>query len=506
MQSFFDRLERRCRASDSLLCVGLDPRPMQTQEQQACAEMLELNKRLIEATARYTACFKPNVAFYERFGPAGIEVLEQTCAAIPSEIPIILDAKRGDIGATATAYADAVARTGAGAVTVSGYLGREAIEPFLARPEAAVFVLVRTSNLGADEIQALWLADTHPRRRRRLFEELADRASRWSSRVGMVVAGNESEALGAIRRAHPDVWLLAPGIGAQGGSATDAVAAGLRSDRLGVLVAVSRSVAESPDPGAAARALRDEINAARAVAGSRSATLRGAGDEGGADEARRQNPVRAGLLDGLIEHRCFRTGRFTLKDGSMSPFYVDLRRVVSSPALLALVADAYVSLLEGLEFDRLAAIPVAALPLATAVALRLQVPLVYPRISAKQHGSGNLVEGEFSEGERVVLLDDVITSGVSKLEAVGVLREHGLQVTDLVVLLERGSSGRHELEVAGVMLHAYANIRELLDRLRQRNEIGAEQHAEMLRYLAASGRTNPERTKEGQESQERTDR
>ncbi len=501
MQSFLEHLEQRCRSADTLLCVGLDPRPSIRAPEAAYSEILGYNRRIIDATAQYAACFKPNIAFYERFGPQGLEALEATCAAVPTEIPILLDAKRGDIGATAAAYADAVIRIGAGAVTVNGYLGREAIDPFLVQPGLAVFVLVRTSNPGSDEIQALELADMHPRHRHKLFEVVAERAATWSSRVGVVVAGNVPDALALVRRVQSQIWILAPGIGAQGGSATEAVAAGLRGDGLGLLVAASRSIAESDDPGHAARELRDEINAARAVAGSRGAAFpRGAeaaagagapGDDGlqrgtvqPVPEQTGYDPLRNRVLDGLIEHRCFRTGRFTLKDGSVSPFYVDLRRVVSTSALLTLVAEAYVSLLEDLSFDRLAAIPIAALPLATAVALRLQAPLVYPRISAKQHGSGNRVEGEYSEGERVVLLDDVITSGVSKLEAIGILRDEGLQVTDLVVLLERGAAGRRELETAGVMLHAYAHVRELLQRLRTRRAITENEESEMLRYLA----------------------
>ena len=293
MQSFFERLEARCRQIDSVMCVGLDPRPDVGAPEEAAAAIVESNRRLIEATAPYAACFKPNIAFYERYGPRGLEALEATCAAVPPELPILLDAKRGDIGATAAAYADAVTRTGAGAVTVSGYLGREAVEPYLAKPGLAVFVLVRTSNPGADEIQALTLADTHPRHRHKLFEVIADRSVRWSRRLGLVVAANDPEALALVRREHPGVWILAPGVGAQGGSATEAVAAGLRSDGLGLLVAVSRSVAESEAPGDAARELRDEINAARAVAGSRGAAISGEPAKGDSDAAAARIAERA---------------------------------------------------------------------------------------------------------------------------------------------------------------------------------------------------------------------
>jgi uridine monophosphate synthetase len=127
------------------------------------------------------------------------------------------------------------------------------------------------------------------------------------------------------------------------------------------------------------------------------------------------------------------------------------------------VADAYAALLERIDFQRIAAIPLAALPIAAAVSLRLGVPFVYPRMVAKQHGTGNSIEGDFRPDDRVVLLDDVISTARSKLEAIEVLAREGLRITDLVVLVDRESGGREEIERHGVRCHAYARISELLD-------------------------------------------
>ena len=172
---------------------------------------------------------------------------------------------------------------------------------------------------------------------------------------------------------------------------------------------------------------------------------------------------RTKFLEQLIAHGCLKFGRFTLKSGQISPYYMDLRMIISSPTLLASVADAYASLLSGMEFDRLAAVPLAALPIAAAVSLRLDVPFVYPRIVAKQHGTGNNIEGFFRPTDRVVLLDDVISTAKSKLEAIEVLEREGLKITDLVVLVDRESGGKEELEQRGLRLHSYARISELLE-------------------------------------------
>jgi uridine monophosphate synthetase len=127
------------------------------------------------------------------------------------------------------------------------------------------------------------------------------------------------------------------------------------------------------------------------------------------------------------------------------------------------VADAYAGLLKGIDFQRIAAIPLAALPIAAAVSLRLGVPFVYPRMVIKEHGTGNSIEGDFRPDDRVVLLDDVISTARSKLEAIEVLAREGLKITDLVVLVDRESGGREEIERHGVRCHAYARISELLE-------------------------------------------
>ncbi len=251
MTAYAERLARRSREAGSFVCVGLDP-----PGDLPADEVAPRNRALIEATAPYAACFKPNLAFYEQFGVPGLRALEATLAAIPGGIPVIADAKRGDMGNTAAAYARALFEVwGFDAATVNPFQGRDAVEPFLAYEDRGVYLLCRTSNPGSATIQNATLADGAP-----LYERLAAEMPSWGANVGLVVGATAPAELARVRELAPRATLLIPGVGAQGGDPAEVVAAAGREPGL-MVVNASRSIANASDPAAAARALRDALNA-----------------------------------------------------------------------------------------------------------------------------------------------------------------------------------------------------------------------------------------------------
>lgn len=276
MESFFTFLEKRVDDCSSLLCIGLDPHvsdlPSPTVES---ARDFCLN--LVKQTSRYAAAFKPNAAFFEVFGAEGWTALKDVIDAIQDEsnrmgsrIPVILDAKRGDIASTAEAYARSTFENlDADCITLSPYLGKDSIEPFLNYSQKGVFLLCKTSNPGSGDLQDLVVTiDNGPSTMVNgqsspvyLYEHVAKLAQSWNTRnnIGLVVGATHIEAMKRVRVAAPDLWFLAPGVGAQGGELEAALRAGLRKDGKGLLLPVSRSIARAEKPGLAAAELRDEI-------------------------------------------------------------------------------------------------------------------------------------------------------------------------------------------------------------------------------------------------------
>jgi uridine monophosphate synthetase len=263
MESFFSFLEKRVDDCSSLLCVGLDPHisdiPSPTAES---ARDFCLN--LVKQTSRYAAAFKPNAAFFEVFGAEGWTALKDVIDAIQDEsnrmgsmIPVILDAKRGDIASTAEAYAKSTFENlDADCITLSPYLGKDSIEPFLNYSQKGVFLLCKTSNPGSGDLQDIELSNGEL-----LYEHVAKLAQEWNTRnnIGLVVGATHIDAMKRVRAAAPDLWFLAPGVGAQGGELEATLKAGLRKDGKGLLLPISRSIARAAKPGLAAAELRDEI-------------------------------------------------------------------------------------------------------------------------------------------------------------------------------------------------------------------------------------------------------
>lgn len=258
--NYFEKLASRSRAVNSLVCVGLDPEA----KRHRAEDLADYNRAIIAATSPYVACYKPNIAFYEQFGIAGLKALEATLAAIPSDIPVIGDVKRGDVGSTAAAYAKAMFEQWKfDCITLNPYLGRDSFEPYLEYEGKGFYMVCRTSNPGAADFQYVQTGDGLS-----LYERVALTVTKWSPMVGLIVGATAPAELRRIRELVPHASLLIPGVGAQGGQPSEVVAAAGAAPGT-MVVSASRSImyaSDGPDfaeaAGLAARALRDELAAA----------------------------------------------------------------------------------------------------------------------------------------------------------------------------------------------------------------------------------------------------
>lgn len=169
------------------------------------------------------------------------------------------------------------------------------------------------------------------------------------------------------------------------------------------------------------------------------------------------------LADELLSAGCIKFGEFTLKSGLKSPIYIDLRQIITYPKLLEKIGQAYLPILKDLKFDRIAGLPYAAIPIATAISLAGNYPMIYPRKEAKSYGTKAEIEGEYHAGETAVIIDDLATTGGSKFEAIEKLTGAGLIVKDVVVLVDRQSGAKESLAQAGFAMHAVLTIGQLLE-------------------------------------------
>lgn len=262
---FTTKMKTAIRKNNSLVCVGLDP---DLERMPARLSVAEFNKAIVAATADLVSAYKLNLAFYEVLGIEGLETLLQTIKYIPEDILVIGDAKRGDIANTAQAYAKTIfTNFNFDATTVNPYLGFDSIEPFINYRDKGVFLLCRTSNSGAADFQDLpcqVAGGTRP-----LFEIVAARANEWNQNgnIGLVVGATYLEELRRIRQSYPDMPLLIPGIGAQGGDLPKVVSYGVDRRAERTIINSSRQIiyaSREKDFAQAARrtasSLREEIN------------------------------------------------------------------------------------------------------------------------------------------------------------------------------------------------------------------------------------------------------
>lgn len=268
--NFKSKLEKAVRRNDSLVCVGLDTDSEKIPKTVARKSdpIFKFNKAIIDLTADVVCAYKPQIAFYAAEGEKGLNALKKTVDYLKKnypQIPIICDAKRGDIGNTAAKYTEEIFDWfGFDAVTVNPYLGFDSIEPFLERKDKGIIILCRTSNPGAADFQDLKIEG------KPLYKKVAEKVAKWDKKYGnclMVVGATWPKQLKEIRKIAPNTPLLVPGIGAQGGEVEAAIKNGQDKNGAGLIINSSRGIiyaSDGPDFAKAARAetekLRNEIN------------------------------------------------------------------------------------------------------------------------------------------------------------------------------------------------------------------------------------------------------
>lgn len=260
---FLQELNSAIKKNNSLICVGLDPDLEKIPKKflKKTNPIFRFNKFIIDQTADLACCYKPQFAFYASNGIPGIKALIQTIVYIHlnyPNIPVILDAKRGDIGSTATRYAGEVFDIySADAVTVNPFLGFDSLKPFLERRDKGIIILARTSNQGASDFQDLMINKTP------LYMKIAEKVVAWNKiykNCLMVIGATWPEQLRKVRLIAPKMFFLIPGIGAQGGDLRKTLKAGLRKDKSGLIISSSRGIIFSENPREEALKLRNEIN------------------------------------------------------------------------------------------------------------------------------------------------------------------------------------------------------------------------------------------------------
>lgn len=248
---YFDKLETRCRRIESNLCIGLDPDSRRIPKHVGAGPdgVYRFCSEIVEATSDYAAAFKPNLAFFEALGTEGWHVLRQVLDQIDGDIPVIADAKRGDIGTTAQQQARSIfERLKADAVTLNPLLGTDSIEPFLCFPHRGIYILCLTSNPGAQDFQIP----------NDLFLRIAEKAKEWNKdgNIGLVVGATHPEQMDRVRETAPELPILIPGLGAQGGDLEMLMGSARDEPRHKMLFSVSRSIlyaSDGKDFGHAAR-------------------------------------------------------------------------------------------------------------------------------------------------------------------------------------------------------------------------------------------------------------
>ena len=491
---FFVQLTDAIAARQSLLVTGLDPNPEMLQSwanrrgmggRSFLSQARHWIKAVIEATAPHVCAYKPSLGFYQALGSTGLELLREVRELVPLEIPLIIDAKHGDLNSS-SALAHYVFRDlGADAVTLSPLPGQDIAAPFLLYPEKAVVVTCHSSNPAARLIQH------HPNEDDPLYLRIVRECQLWATpeQLLLEVGTSDPAILARVRQQAPERFLILRSLWAEEDRLDALLEAGLSQSADGLLLPLPQNLLVEDDMAERAEGLKHRIeesrlrwleNHPRAAGDTCSLWLPAAPAAGSPTSGTAPDPLASLILD-LFDIGCLLFGEYVQASGAVFNYYIDLRQIISDPNLFHRVLHAYTGALEHLAFDRIAGIPYGSLPTATGLSLLLHKPLIYPRKEVKAHGARRLIEGDFEEGDLVVVVDDILITGGSVLEGIAKLESSGLCVEDVVVFIDHGGENdRHACErlaEAGYRVHAVLDIPRITRVLHQAGRLSDEQAA-----------------------------
>ena len=478
--NFADKLERAIATNNSLLIVGLDPNPemMSPNYLQENGDSIEPIEAwllwVIEATSDRVCAYKPTLGFYQALGIAGLQLLERILAAIPSSIPVILDAKHSDLN-TSTVFAKCIfEQWQVDAVTLTPFAGQDHAAPFLVYSDKAVFILAHTSNPKAETLQR------YPNLEQPFYLQVVKEAQTWATpeQLFLEVGTTNVEVLSKIRAIAPERTILLRSLWSKNNKLEFLIDTGLNSTGEGLLIPIPQDFLANNNLATEVTNLNQKINTYREAKKDRAASC-----EIWTSNIclLTQHPHQDLILE-LFDIGCLLFGEYVQASGATFSYYIDLRKIISNPHLFNRVLKAYGDIVQRLEFDRIAGIPYGALPTATGLALNLQRPMIFPRKEVKAHGTRRLIEGNFHPGEKVVVIDDILISGKSVMEGADKLKSAGLKIEDIVVFIDHEGGVKERLAENGYNAYSVLSISEITDTLYEAGRIDDKQYASFQKH------------------------
>ena len=490
---FFVQLTEAITARQSLLVTGLDPNPEMLQSWAARRGMAGRSflsqarhwiKAVIEATAPHVCAYKPSLGFYQALGPVGLELLLEVRDLVPRDLPLIIDSKHGDLNSSSALAHYLFKELGADAVTLSPLAGQDIAAPFLLYPDKAVVMTCHSSNQAARQIQHYPNDDTP------LYLQIVRETQLWATpeQLLLEVGTSDPAILARVRAEAPERFLILRSLWGEEEKLEAMLEAGFTAAGDGLLLPLPQNLLVEDDIAERAERLKGQIQTSRERWLARRA---GSGGDtcsvwlpGSGDQAPAASDPMAELIVELFDIGCLLFGEYVQASGAIFNYYIDLRQIISDPNLFHRVLHAYGELLRELDFDRIAGIPYGSLPTATGLSLLLHKPLIYPRKEVKAHGARRLIEGDFEEGDRVVVVDDILITGGSVLEGIAKLESSGLRVKDVVVFIDHGGDhdrhAKERLAAAGFRAHAVLGIEQITRVLLAAGRLSAEQAARLV--------------------------